>query len=95
MADVPLHVVNADPAFTVGGEDQLTTRVETTALFPAHVPDPKAVNVAVKEPAADDDGVNVHCAGSVKLVFDQVPSPPPPDHATEPTVPLTAAPVIG
>ena len=65
IAPVPLHDAKAAPALTVGGDDQLTTRVVFTAFVPEQVPEPNTVNVAVNEPAAEEAGVNTHCDGSV------------------------------
>lgn len=94
IGPVPVHELITEPMDTLGGVLHETVRV-AVAFVPTQPPDPKTVRVAVNVPAVEDEGVKVQAAGSVVLVLLHVPRPTPPVHATEPKLPLAAAPVIG
>lgn len=80
IAVVPVHELISVPASTDGIRTHVIVLV-LVGLVPVHDPFPVAVSVAVKEPDTTL-GVNVHSVGSVVLVLDQVPNPPPPVQAS-------------
>ena len=79
IAVVPVQELMSVPASTVGVSTHVIVLV-LVGLVPVHEPFPVAVRVAVNEPDAVD-GVNDQSVGSVVLVLDHVPDPPPPVQA--------------